>query len=268
VRDFPETEPLSEDTDLSGHVWVQELFTGEPLCFRVAGSGFVEFGTRGEKFEGDVPLPFRRAARCVREGIDRSALRGSVEDTESVTFFGTATLYEGLGYDWSDLPAFVGVDVWSDKKEAYLTPDAASSAYGSLGLVPLPAFEKETDAGRADVDRYASGDLPESRFRDGTAAGVLVRDKSGGRGAVRRDVTDEAGERSPEEVVSRYVTGNRVQKAAKEAGTSDERLEKILDRVTESVVRERYASLYGGRDSVTDESEVRSMVAERVRRHV
>jgi hypothetical protein len=268
VQNFPKTEPLSEDTDLSGHVWVQELFTGEPLCFRIAGSGFIEFGTRGGKFNGDIPLPFRRGARCIREGIDRSALRGSVEDTESVTFFGTATLYKGLGYDWSELPAFVGVDVWSDEKGSYLTPDAASSAYGSLGLAPLPAFQKETDAGRVGVDRYASGDLPESRFKDATAAGVLIRDKSGRRGAVRQDVTDDAGERSPEEVVSRYVTGNRVQKVAKEAGTSDEGIEEILDRLTEAVVRERYASLYGGRDSVTDEREVRSMVAERVRRHV
>jgi len=208
VQRFPETPPLTEDPELSGHVWVQELVTGEPLRFRVAPSGLVEFGTRGEVFGSDgVPLRFGCAARSVRESLDLSALRGSVDDTESVTFFGTATLYDGLDYDWSELPAFVGVDVWSDEKDGYLTPDAASKAYSSLGLTPLPAFEKETAAGRAPLDAYASGDLPESRFRDGPAAGVLVRDKSGGRGEARRS-TPEGG--ADPDGVARYVTDDRI----------------------------------------------------------
>ncbi|MFP4175254.1 MAG: hypothetical protein ACLFSW_05690 [Halobacteriales archaeon] len=258
---------MSEES-LSGHVWVQELFTGEPLRFRVASSGFVEFGTHGEVFGADVPLRFRAAARCVREQLDRSALRGSVEDTESVTFLGTATVYKGLEYDWSALPAFVGVDVWSDKKEAYLTPDAASSAYSSLGLAPLPAFEKETDAERAPIGAYTSGDLPESRFRYGPAAGVLVRDKSGGRGEVRIPMEGET-VTAPEEVVSRYVTEERVRNAVEEVGTADDaRFEKVLGRVTERMVRERYADLYKGGGPAMTEREIRSTVAESVRRYL
>ena len=270
MQNFPKTEPLSGNPDLSGHVWVQELVTGEPLRFRVAESGFVEFGTRNDTFGSDVPLRFRRGARCVRESIDRSALRGSVGNTESVTFFGTATVYKGLEYDWSDLPAFLGVDVWSDEKDAYLTPDAASSAYESLGLVPLPAFEKETDVGRADLNTYVSGDLPRSRFREAPAAGVLVRDKSGGRGEVRRDVPEKDGERKPpEEVVSRYVTEDRVQNASNEVEASEnEQFEEVLEKLTEEMVRESYVDLYNGDDPVVPEREIRSAVADHVQRYV
>ena len=262
MQRFPKNRALSEES-LSGHVWVQELVTGEPLRFRVASSGFVEFGTRGEVFGADVPLRFRQAARCVREQLDRSALRGSVENTESVTFLGTATLYKGLEYDWSELPGFVGVDVWSDEKDAYLTPDAASSAYSSLGLSPLPAFEKETDAERAPIEAYTSGDLPESRLRDGPAAGVLVRDKSGGRGEVRRSVSDE--EIAADEAAELYVTEERID--AVDGDVTDENIDDVIERVTETVVREEYVRLYEG-ESAVSETELRSAVAEKVRQRL
>lgn len=269
MQSFPETPPLAKNPELSGHVWVQELVTGEPLRFRVAPSGLVEFGARGEVFgSDDVPLRFGCAARSVRESLDLSALRGSVDDTASVTFLGTATLYDGVGYDWSRLPPFLGVDVWSDEKDGYLTPDAASTAYESLGLTPLPAFEKETAAERAPLDAYVSGDLPESRFRDGPAAGVLVRDKSGGRGETRRSTPDRDAD---PDGVERYVTDDRIGAVLEGDGADDggdADTDTLIDRVAETVVREEYANLYRGDEPVDSEREIRSAVAERVRRRL
>ncbi|MDZ7687446.1 MAG: hypothetical protein U5J64_01775 [Halobacteriales archaeon] len=128
MKPFPETPPLS-DASLSGHLWIQEAVTGRRLRFQVEQSGLLRFGTDDAStatFDADdAPLPYRRAATFVRDNLDLSALRSAVEDTEKVTFFGTATLYEGVEYDWSELPPFVGVDLWSDERDGYLPPDGA-----------------------------------------------------------------------------------------------------------------------------------------------
>jgi hypothetical protein len=272
---FPETPPLS-DASFSGHLWIQELVTGGRLGFQVAPSGLISFGTpeRGFGAEDDVPLRYRRATEEVRENLDLGALRGAVgdADTESVTFFGVATLYEGIEYDWSELPPFLGVDIRSEEKEAYLSPDAATGAYDSLGLSSLPAVEKEAPAEYTDLEIYVSGDMPASEFRDGTAAGVLVRDKSGGRGESWReeDTESPSTELSPEEAADRYVTQERIEGAVESLRETEgaPSVEAVLERVVADTVREEYSNLYGDDDCVFSESDFRSAVAERVRRHL
>lgn len=275
MTSFPETPPLSENPQLSGHLWIQELVTGRRLGFQVAPSGLTSFGTPERSFEGaEVPPQYRRATEGVRENLDLAALRSAVgdADTESVTFFGVATLYEGIEYDWSDLPPFLGVDIWSDEQDAYLSPDAAARAYDSLGLSALPAFEKEASAEYTDLERYVSGEMPASEFRDGAAAGVLVRDKSGGRGeSWREEGTESAStELSPEEAAGRYVTQERIEETVESLSETEgsPTVEEVIERVVADTAREEYSNIYTDDDCVFPESDFRSAVAERVRRHL
>lgn len=276
MRSFPETTPLSEEPDLSGHLWVQEHVTGRRLRFQAAPSGLIRFGVPKEVFDidEDVPLPYRRATTFVRESLDLEALRSGIEDTESVTFFGVATLYEGVEYDWSELPPFLGVDIWSDEQDAYLSPDAATRAYASLGLSPLPAVEKEAPAEYTDLGGYASGEMPASEWRDGPAAGVLIRDKSGGRAeAWRSEVTDSGSvdtELSPEILADRYATPELIDRTVERLTETEEgpTVDAVLERMVADAVREEYSEVYAEDEPVFSERELRSEIAERVRRHL
>jgi len=249
---------------------VQELVTGERLRFSVEPSGMLRFGDEVHTFDGNIPLHYRRAADLLRRSIDLEVLRETLEDISTVTFFGIATLHEGVNYDMSSLPEFLGVDIWSEETDGYLPPGAASSAYRSLGLSPLPAFEKEADVKYTDIDGYASGSVPESQFYDGRAAGVLVRDKSGGRGEVWRDYSDgdDASGSTAEELAEEYVTGSEIDRAVGDVSGEGASLEGVVDRVVADMVRESYGSLYSGGDAVVPEKKLRSAVGERVRLHV
>jgi len=275
LKPVPETPPLEEvDGDvLSGHIWIQERVTGRPLRFRVEGSGALTFADEDRVFDGEVPPPYRRAVGYVRRGIDVDALRGAVDDTSSVTLVGTATLDRGVDYDWGSLPAFLGVDV-SDGGGGYMPPDSVERVFGALGLPTLPAVEREADARYTDLDAYApgSGDAPRSEWRDGGVAGVLARDKSGGRIAVLSDgVSEDDGtkvETDAEALAERYAAPDRVETAVgrlEEEGTPAS-VDAVLGRVLEDAAREGYHELYDDGSPVVDERGFRSAVAERVRR--
>ena len=274
MKPFPETPPLSE-ASLSGHLWIQELITGRRLRFQVAESGLLRFGAPKQVFDGnDVPLHYQRATAYVRDELNLTALRKATEDTESITFFGVATLYEGIDYDWFELPPFVGVDIWSDETDAYLPPDAGAKAYDAVGLPSLPAVEKEASAKYTDLDGYIAGEMPSSEWSDGSAFGVLVRDKSGGRGVARRaeavetDADTSVG--TPEGIAERYATDERIDLTADLLAEAQKEttVEAVLDRLLSDVVRENYTKLYSGDELVVSEKEFRSAVAERVRRRL
>lgn len=233
----------------------------------------LSFGAPKEVFDaGEVPLPYRRATEHVREELDLSAVRSATDEPDSVTFFGVATVYEGVEYDWSELPPFVGVDVWSDERDGYLPPDAATRAYEAVGLSSLPAVEKEADSDYTDLSGYVAGEMPASAYRDGSAAGVLVRDKSGGRGEAWRseraetDAEDE--DRTPEELAEKHATQQRIDSTAETLVERGEEptVEAVLERLLADTVRENYTELYEGDEPVVPEKEFRSAVAERVRR--
>jgi len=272
VKPFPGTPPLSE-ASLTGHVWIQEHVTGRRVRFQVAPSGMLTFGAPKEVFDADgVPLPYRRATEHVRRDLDLSALRRATDEPDSVTFFGVATLYEGIEYDWSELPPFVGVDVWSDERDAYLPPDAAVRAYEAVGLSPLPAVEKEANSDYTDLDGYVAGEMSSSEWRDGAAAGVLVRDKSGGRGetwATKLTETD-AEDSTPDGLARKHATEESIDSTAETLVESGEEptVDAVLERLLADTARENHSRLYNGEKLVVPKKEFRSAVAERVRRRL
>lgn len=270
VQSFPDTGLLSGDPDLSGHLWVQELPTGGFVRFRVADSGLITLGTRRTTFEegGGVPLAYLRASQHLRERLDVDALREATDDTDSITFFGIATRYEGIDYEWPSPPPLLGVDAWSAERGGYLPPDATVAAFEQLGLSALPAVEKEVPAEHASLEDYTeSSGMPASAWYDGPAAGVLVRDKSGGRARAWHPTASRPAplELPPPALAERVVTDERLDRSVDAVGGG---VEAALDRVLATVAREAYAHLFRDDDLVPDERAFRAAVAERVRRHV
>lgn len=276
MKRFPETPALGNGGEFTGHLWIQELPTGGRFRFQVAASGLVTFGTAARTFESveAVPLPYRRAAEAVSACLDREALQSATDDPGQVTFFGLATRNEGVDYDWAALPAFVGVDIWSGVKDRVVPPDTATHVFDQLGLAILPAVEKEVPAAHTTLDRYGDdAGFPPSAWRDGAAAGVLVRDKTGGRargwrsGVTERDSCPERG--TPTDLAARYATDERIGRTVTELRESGQSptIDAIRDRLVANLVREAYATLYPGGEFVTSVTTFESAVAERVQRY-
>lgn len=273
MKPFPETPHLGEAGDLTGHLWIQELPTGGQLRFQAAASGLVTFAIADQSFDAAeaVPPPYRRAAESVNEHFDRDAFHGATDDPDRVTFVGLATRNEGVTYDWSALPPFVATDVWSGNKGEHLTPDTATSVFKRLGLPTLPAVEKEARAAHTALGRYEQTDgFPTSQWRDGDAAGVLIRNKTGGRlqawrpeaaTATLATVTGTAAE-----LAAKYATANRIERTVanlREDGQSPT-VDAIRARLIADVTREAYGHLYTDGEFVVPTREFEAAIAERV----
>lgn len=265
MRDFP---PLPDAADApeslfdGGHLWVQEWVPGGLLRFRLQSSGLLEFGDGRLAFGDDIPLGYRHAASHVRASFDRERLRAALDDVSDAVFFGVATRHEGLDYDWDRTPSFLGVDVWT-ADSGFRPPDAAEALFEELGLAPVTAVAKELRADSFDPASYA---FPESAWRDGEAAGVLVRNKTGDRGTLVRDWERPAPYRGDEAAFAEEsVTEARIESAVAhlERRGDPATVDAVADRVVAVVAREAFARAF---DDNLAEAAFRSAVAERVSR--
>jgi hypothetical protein len=273
---FPETPPLDDPGAFRGHLWIQELPTGGWFRFSVAASGLITFGTPEETVTGveAVPQPYRRAADTIGTQLDRTALRTATEQPAQVTFFGSATRNEGLDYDWTALPPFVGIDVWSPQRDGLLPPDTATTVFERLGLPTLPAVAKEVRAAHTDLSQYESAAaFPASVWRQGPAAALLLRDKRGGRAVVDhpdRAPLPEPVTRDPAELAAELATDDRIARTVDELTAAGQApcAETIRTRLVANLARERYADLRGTTGHITATQPFQSTVAARVQRYL
>ncbi|MFB6235758.1 MAG: hypothetical protein ABEH81_03810 [Halopenitus sp.] len=265
---FPEVSNAPNELFADGHLWVQELVDGVPFRFRVLDSGLVQFGDADDVFEpGTVPLRLRRAARHVREQLDREALRDAGASVESVVFFGVAVEPRRVDYDWPTAPAFAGTDVWQADEEQFLSVDAVDRVYERLGLASVPTVAKEVHARDLDPESYA---VPTSSWADEPAAGVVFRDKTGHRAMLRNPDLESADESasealSPPELVAERITDAWLDELVAVHDVALDRVEfdEFVRLATERLVTEHGHELREDVELV-DEEALRSAVVERV----
>lgn len=253
-----------------GHLWIQEKVAGANFRFQLDESGLIRFGDRSRVYApGDVPGPYRHAVRHVRERLDREALRQAVEDTGSVVFFGEAMHRHAIDYDWDRTPSFLGFDVWSG--ETFLPPDAVEKVYDRLGLHPVNTFAKEVRATDFDPDSY---EIPRSRWYDGPAEGVILRNKTGGRAKLLHpdfaEVEDAVPIEAPaDELARKYATRRRMEKLAHKLENREQAVtfDGLYEQTIEDIVREEHKQLFHGESDV-DMGAFRSEVAKLVRQFV
>ncbi|WP_049982892.1 hypothetical protein [Halorubrum sp. BV1] len=277
MHSFPPLPKLTgtnaPDGLLDGHLWILELIDGTGLRFQMAESGLLRFGGPETTYadDEDVPFALRPAVRHVRETFDREALRAAADDPAGVTFFGVATRHRGTDYDWDRLPPFLGTDIYSADADAFRPPDAVGAIFDGVGLTAVNAVEREVRARDFDPAEYA---IPESAWRDGPAAGVVVRNKRGGRGklanADRNNLaeTPPAEARAPDALAEAHATPNRFERvvAALERRGDPVTVADLTDRVVESIARETAVSV-GDRSGVDPEA-FRTAVLDRARAHL
>lgn len=264
---IPPLEAVREDLLAGGHLWIQEYVDGGRLRFQLRDDGSIRFGDGETVFRpGDEPLPYRHALRHVRETLDREALRAAVDDVAAVTFFGVATHRRSIEYDWERTPDVLGTDVWTGAEERFLPPDRVEQIFSRLGLEPVNAFRKELRAQDFDPDAY---ETPDSNWRDGPAAGVVVRTKTGD-AATLLDPAFEERDRTPpddataEALAERHATDALLERRSRDlesrgrAVTADALLERALEAVARAAPADRF------RDGGVDEAALRSALAPRI----
>lgn len=247
LQPFPPLPDVADDHGISGHLWIQELVAGEPLRFRLDAGGGLTVADRDRPLD-DPPASLRAAVDHVDRELDRAALMDAAEDPASVVLYGVATRFEGVPYDWDRLPPFLGTDVWSGDRGAYVPPDVVERTFERLGLSPVNAVEKEVDARHLDPAAY---EVPSSAWYDGPAAGVVFRDKTGGRAALRNPparVEPEPLPDDPDALADAVVTPERVRRVA--ADLPDPAFDAVFEGVLAAAAREEFARLpddHGGR---------------------
>lgn len=269
MQQVPDIVPADE-ADLEGHLWIFEAIDGPPFRFSVAASGLISFGDATHHFGpvNDVPLPYRAAAREIQTALDRQALQQAASEPSRVTFCGVATRRERIAYDWDRIPAFLGTDIWSPTRGTYLPPDAVKRIYDRLGPTPVHPLEKEVRVANVNLTEFS---MSTSRWYDGQAAGVIFRDKTGGRGQLsnpaipNRPDTVQAG---PDELVDRFVTTERLEQTVRTLADEDRvaTVDTVLERTLESIAREKYSLLYRNEDPAVDLEGFKSTAAERIGR--
>jgi hypothetical protein len=273
MKRYPEIPRVADAPDElfeTGHLWLLEYVDGAQLRFQLRESGAIRFGDRERVYDDPdaIPAPYEHAVRHVRERLDRAALRGAVEDPGSVVFFGESTHKRRIEYDWDRLPSFLGVDVYSAAEGSFRPPGAAEKIFERLGLEPVNAVEKELHTRDFDPESYA---IPQSAWYDGPAAGVVVRNKRGGRAKLLHPdfgapEDAEPIDASAEAVAERYATDERFERIADDLDARGEAVtfERLYDRAVVDIVREKHRRLYHGASSV-DMAAFRSAVAARAR---
>lgn len=174
VRNIPEmtnTSGLAE-----GHLWIEELIDGDPLRFQMTEHGVLTFGGRANQFTESVPLKYQHATQAIRTLIQREPLQQALSDPSQLTIMGVAVHRKSTPYNWRQTPSFLGTDVFDEHQETYLPPDRTRQVLERIGLPAVNTFEREM---RAQSFESQFDSMPASDWRDGPAAGIVIRNKTG-----------------------------------------------------------------------------------------
>lgn len=250
-----------------GHLWIQEFVDGQPFRFQLGADALLQFGNAQHEFSGDdAPRSYRHAVHHVQRALDRNALRDAVEDTETVTFVGVATHRERVDYDWARLPSVFVTDIHDSdagptesNAGQFLPPARVEQVTERLGLAPVNALAKEVRA--TDFDP-ASYEFPDSAWRDGPVAGVVLRNKTGQRAMLENErVLDDAAagtvDAPPEDtdaadVAAEYAPEPRYRRVARELEGKGQSLsfDAVQERVLDGIYREHAPRFCDGRPPV------------------
>jgi len=251
------------------------------------GSKNVEYKINGEPdYEENVDSRFTAAIKHIRENVDPERVAETFGT--HYTFFGENMVSHSLEYDWEEIPQFIGFDIYDEEKEKWLEWNEAYSFFESLGLETAPIVAR-MPAEDFDDDF----EVPESKWRDGKAEGVVIintgqeEDGRSGFSTRAKTVTEEFEEKHQqsmgssskeaihghEKIVAGYCTNARIKKTVHKMRDEGrnlgmEMMENKGDskglpmRVTEDIFEEEYEEIVRSNHEV-DFKELRSAVAKR-----
>lgn len=247
------------------------------------------FGSRNVvyKNEKDVADMFSEPIEYVREVVspDQIAIEEEEYDAEFV-FFGEYMVPHTIqGYDWDNIPRFIGFDVWNERTERFMHPETARDIFHKLGLEYAPIIEV------CDASDWEEGDtrfhkedghlqVPESEYGDVRAEGFMFKNPTTDVYAkyVREDFKETnnktfnstSNEPSGAEKLSHnYVTNARIEKQihklVNEEGWDYEMdmMEELPEAVIRDMAEEEAGNIFMEENYEVDLHEFRSTISSR-----
>lgn len=266
MQAFPNVPP-AEEADPSvyeeGHLWLLEHVQGAPLRFRLRPSGLLEFGIPNRTVTDPTELPpeYHHATFHIEDRLNRDAIQAALKDPAEVTFLGTATQRRNIEYDWADLPPFLGVDVHMADSTSPYPPDVANAIVEEVGLAPLNPIEREVRP--RDFDPIDPG-FPPSAWYGGPVAGVLIRNKRGGRALATNaalQVAEPLATSDAESLATEVAA--RIDALVTDVERADKRInpKRLADRLVATAWRTHHELLSDSRDPI-DEGRLRAACIE------
>ncbi len=256
----------------TGHVWQYEYPDGTPFEARLDTTNRLQFAFATDEQSGqphrwvdaeEVPPVFGFAVRALTTRLDRSAIRRAVDDPTAVRLRCLAVHRRHRGYDWSNAPPVVGVDIAYPGTE--LLPHELDRVFEEFGVPTLPTLDTEVHVRNLDS---SGATPPETQWGEGTAYGVLSRKKGGG--VALRVASEYVGEPPAPEPISSAVDEYAAAVASPEMLTplveeceSTASVSVLTDAVLDRTLRAEFGRLTNGETSL-DIEELRSALAQRV----
>lgn len=259
-------------------VYAQEKMDGANFRFTLAKhvdgverDGLV-FGSRNViyKNERDIDSTFSHAIEYIEENIDMEEVKFIDEIHGPLTFYGEAMHPHTLDYDWENTPSFLGFDVYSEQIGEFWHPYETRFFFGEMNLPTAPLLN--------DVFIDGEMDIPESKYMDGEAEGVVIKNyKTGQRAKLRSEEFKEmhgssggasgGGQESEDSysLARQFATEARILKQIHKYENRGEVVEMgIMDElwqdVFEDIIEEEYDTIFLGNHTI-DTKDFRSEIA-------
>jgi len=244
-----------------------------------------------EKLDGR----FTNAIEYVREKADPDEALAKGFDARKYTFFGENMVSHSLEYNWEEIPQVLGFDVYDHRLEEWLPPQEVEELFDALGIPTVPTVMNISVDGYREMRGSENGfEIPESRYRDGKAEGVVIinidKEENDGSGFNTRakEVSEEFKEKHKEatganqsveaiygheKIVSKYCTDGRIRKHIEklrdkgrplgmELMENKDDIDGLPIMVAKDILHEEYADIVTSNHKV-DMKKFRSLVAKR-----
>ncbi len=174
IRNLGDEENEDIFKDKEDLIYIQEKVDGGNFRFYITKEGVIVFGSRTQQLTSDegeddnVQKNFMRCINQVRERLKDRILT----DYYGLIFYGESMTKHTMGYDWENIPPFLGFDILDTETEKFLEVDDMYIIYRDLGLdtVPLIKIVKAEE-----IKDITDKDVPKSKFCESQAEGIVFK---------------------------------------------------------------------------------------------
>lgn len=155
-------------------VIITEKMDGANFRFKIE-DGEIWYGSRNVVGLGENKDQFSVAIDYIEENIDPEELERCVSfelGHTNFTYFGECMTPHSLEYDWENVPGFIGFDIYDEKNDKFLDYDLVQDIYKTIDVHTVPIVET---LDLKDGEELEDFKVPESRYRDGVAEGVVFK---------------------------------------------------------------------------------------------
>ena len=218
----------NENIFSSGRIYVEEKMDGANVRWKREGN-IIRYGSRRKELtDVDDVGQFKKFREWVL-GFDFGELKKGYE------YFGEYMIPHTIHYDWDKVPIVLGFDIYDLEKGRFLSYDEKVKEFERIGVLVVPLVD-ERDVSEID-DKYLENIIPESRYYNGQAEGVVFKNYD--LQIFAKLVAEKFKERNEK------VFGGSKKKAAKEGDNEKYLLEKYVpvrrvEKVIQSLVDDGY----------------------------